>query len=92
MPKRLPVSQLPPLQRATLLMMALLQESLSQSKWLDIVRLTGVKNAKGKALTFADVKEAIQDLAQQGWLAQTPGSGYFVDLRYDLGRKFEAFA
>jgi len=86
-----PIAELTALERATLLTMALWQEDLSQSKWFDMVRATGVKNSKDKALTFADIKEAIQALHQQGWLVQALGAGYQLDLRFNLERLFLAY-
>lgn len=85
------LSELPELERTLLIMMALLQEALAQSKWLDIVRPTGARGAGGKALTFNDIKLAMQNLKQQGWLYQPAGEGYQLDLKKDLSALFTVY-
>lgn len=89
---RSPVTELPVLERALLVMMSLLQESLAQTKWLDIIRLTGVTGPTGKALVFNDIKQAVQSLSHKGWLTQAAGAGYTLDTRADLSVLFSVYS
>lgn len=89
--ERTAVTSLPELERALLIMMALLQEPMAQSKWLDIIRLTGARGDSGKALTFADIKLAIQNLKAQGWIEQPAGAGYQLNTQNNLAPVFSIF-
>lgn len=82
---------LPELERALLIMMALIQEPMAQSKWLDIIRLTGARGDSGKALTFADIKAAMQNLKAQGWIEQPAGAGYQLNTQNNLAPLFSVF-
>lgn len=89
--KRTAVASLPELERALLIMMALLQEPMAQTKWLDIIRLTGARGDSGKALTSADIKAALQNLKAQGWIEQPVGAGYQLNTQNNLAPLFSIF-
>lgn len=90
--KRTEVSLLPELERVLLVMMALLQEPMAQSKWLDVIRLTGARGDSGKALTSADIKATLQNLKAQGWVQQTAREGYQLNIQDNLVALFSVLS
>lgn len=91
MSERTLITELPSLERAILVMMALLQESMAQAKWLDLIRQTGLTAPSGKALNATDIRDALHSLSNKGWLYQEKGAGYLLDTRQNLGALFQVY-